>query len=80
MKVAPYHPKKGFSMSDRINPQRDNTAEEILQTEIIINQALIDILIAKQIISAEELVDSIRKVRREQNKKISDSNKIVSLK
>jgi hypothetical protein len=55
-------------------------AEEILRTEIIVNQALIDILIAKQIISEEELVDSIQNIQQEQKKLLNVPNKIVSLK
>ena len=55
------------------------SAEEVLRTEIIVNQALIDILIAKQVISEEELVNSIRKIRQEQMELLNDSNKIVSL-
>jgi hypothetical protein len=53
-------------MAERIEPQSITSAEEILRTEIIVNQALIDILIAKQIISEEELVNSIGKIRLEQ--------------
>ncbi len=41
------------------------TAEEALRTEIILNQALIDILITKKIISEDELIRNIRKIRRE---------------
>jgi hypothetical protein len=55
-------------------------AKEILRTEIIVNQALIDILIAKQIISEEELVDSIQNIQQEQKKLLNVPNKIVSLK
>ncbi|MFC1827040.1 hypothetical protein ACFLZQ_03825 [Thermodesulfobacteriota bacterium] len=55
------------------------SAEEVLRTEIIVNQALIDILIAKQVISEEELVNSIQKIRQEQMELLNDSNKIVSL-
>ena len=67
-------------MSEHINPQKVTSAEEILRTEIIVNQALIDILITKQIISEEELVHSIRKIQMEQKKIINRSSKIVSLK
>jgi len=67
-------------MSEHINPQKVTSAEEILRTEIIVNQALIDILITKQIISEEELVHSIRKIKLEQEKIINRSSKIVSLK
>ena len=55
------------------------SGEEILRTEIVINQALIDILIAKQVITEEELVNSIQKIRQEQMELLNDSNKIVSL-
>ncbi len=56
------------------------SAEEILGTEIIINQALIDILIAKQVITEEELMGSIQKIKLDQQKLLNDSNKIVSIK
>jgi hypothetical protein len=39
---------------------------DILMTEIIINQALIDILIAKQVITEEELMKSIQEVKKNQ--------------
>ena len=55
------------------------SAEEFLRTEIIVNLALIDILISKQVISEEELVNSIQKIRQEQMELLNDSNKIVSL-
>lgn len=55
------------------------SAEDILRTEIIVNQALIDLLIDKQIISEEELIAGIRKIRHEQLKLIRNSKKIVSL-
>ncbi|KPK00295.1 MAG: hypothetical protein AMJ60_01995 [Desulfobacterales bacterium SG8_35] len=67
-------------MAERINQQTPITADEVLRTEIIVNQALIDILIAKQIISEEELVNSIRKIKLEQEQILKDSNKIISLK
>jgi hypothetical protein len=38
------------------------SAEEILRTEITVNQALIDILIAKHVITEEELVNSIQNI------------------
>ena len=41
------------------------SAEEALRTEIILNQALIDILITKKIISEDELICNIQKIRRE---------------
>ena len=67
-------------MDERMNQQDSISAEVLLKTEIIVNQALIDILIAKQFITEKELVDSIRNIRQEQEKMLNESNKIVSLK
>jgi hypothetical protein len=67
-------------MAERMNQQDSISAEVLLKTEIIVNQALIDILIAKQFITEKELVDSIRNIRQEQEKMLNESNKIVSLK
>jgi hypothetical protein len=41
------------------------SAEEALRTEIILNQALIDILITKKIISEDELINNIKKIKKE---------------
>ena len=57
-------------MAERINPQIVISTEDVLRTEMIINQALIDVLIAKQIISEVELVNSIGKIRLEQEKTV----------
>jgi hypothetical protein len=67
-------------MAEGIKIRTPISAEEVLKTEIIVNQALIDILIAKQFITEEELVDSIRNIRQEQKIMANDSNKIISLK
>jgi hypothetical protein len=57
-------------MAIRMNLQKtDITVEDMLSTEIIVNLALIDILIAKQIISEEELMDYIGKIRLEQKER-----------
>jgi hypothetical protein len=53
-------------MAKRINQQTPLSLEEALRLEIIVNQALIDILLAKHIISEEDLMNSIRKLRHEQ--------------
>jgi len=53
-------------MAQRINQQSPIALEEALRIEILVNQALIDILLAKHIISEEDLVNSIRKIRHEQ--------------
>jgi hypothetical protein len=52
-------------MAEAIQTQTVISAEEALRTEIILNQALIDILITKQIISEDELITGIRKIKRE---------------
>ena len=54
--------------------------QDVLRTEIIVNQALIDILIAKKIITEEELVKSIQKIKLEQQKLHTGLSKIVRLK
>ena len=57
-------------MAIRMNLQEtDITVEDMLSTEIIVNLALIDILIAKQIISEEELMDYVGKIRLEQKER-----------
>ena len=55
-------------MAELIKTQAVVAAEEILRTELLVNRALIDILISKQIISEKELVDSLHKIRLEQEK------------
>jgi hypothetical protein len=52
-------------MGEVIQTQTVISAEEALRTEIILNQALIDILITKQIISEDELITGIKKIKRE---------------
>ena len=63
-----------------VSSQKTISANDILRTEIIVNQALIDILIDKQIISEEELVAYIKKIMRQQQNTLAESRKIVSLK
>ena len=67
-------------MAERKTPGNDISAHDILKTEIIVNQALIDILLAKQIITEEELVSSIQNIKREHQKLIKGSDKIIPLK
>jgi len=55
------------------------SAHDVLRTEILINQALIDVLIAKNVITEEELVKSIQNIKRDQEK-LLEKSKIVSLK
>jgi predicted transcriptional regulator len=48
------------------------TAEEVLTTEIILNQALIDLLIKKDIITVEELVKGIKEIKKEREVMVND--------
>ena len=66
-------------MKERIT-ENVMSAQDVLRTEIIVNQALIDILIDKQVITEEELVKSIQNIKRNQQKLLNESCKIVSLK
>lgn len=66
-------------MAEHIKLQTVMSAEEALRIEIIVNQALIDILVAKKIISEEELIASVRKIKRLEQKKFNDENKIVAM-
>jgi hypothetical protein len=52
-------------MAEHIVTQTVISAEEALRTEIILNQALIDILIVKGLISEDELISGIRKIKKE---------------
>jgi hypothetical protein len=67
-------------MDEHAMPKNVITAEDVLRTEIVVNQALIDILIAKHVITAEELVQSIQNIRQDQEKLRNDSDETVSLK
>ena len=52
-------------MAEQIITSTVISAEEALRTEIILNQALIDILIVKGVFSEDELINSVRKIKRE---------------
>ena len=54
-----------MNMAEQIVTHTVISAEEALRTEIILNQALIDILIAKGFISEGELIRGIRKIKKE---------------
>lgn len=56
---------ESLHMAEQIITSTVISAEEALRTEIILNQALIDILIVKGIFSEDELINSVRKVKRE---------------
>jgi hypothetical protein len=52
-------------MANRANPNDVIPLREALNMEIIINQALIDILVAKGILTQEELMTKIDEIRKE---------------
>ena len=52
--------------------------QDILMTEIIVNQALIDILTDKQVITEEELMKSIQEIKKNRQKLLRGLNKKVS--
>jgi len=52
-------------MTKHITTSTIISAEEALRTEIILNQALIDVLIAKGFISEDELISGIQKIKRQ---------------
>jgi hypothetical protein len=64
-------------MAERINPQTIISTEEALRIEIMVNQALVDILIAKDIVSAGELIAAVRKIKRRQEKFCNGTNLAV---
>jgi len=53
------------------------SAEDALRTEIILNQVLIDILIAKEIISEDELITGIKKIKRERETLANDWDSLL---
>ena len=52
-------------MANKVNPKDIIPLREALNMEIMINQALIDILVAKGIITQEELMAKIEEIRKE---------------
>ena len=52
-------------MANKANPNDIISLREALNMEIMINQALIDILVAKGIITQDELMAKIEEIRRE---------------
>ena len=55
-------------MSKKTKSKKVISAQDVLKTEIIVNQALIDVLIAKRLVTEEELLKSIRKIKRDSSK------------
>lgn len=53
-------------MAEQLDQTEVVSVEDALKMEMIINQALIDILIAKDVLTEDELVDKIKELRAEQ--------------
>jgi len=52
-------------MADKVNPDDVVSLREALSMEIMISQTLIDILVAKGILTQEELMAKIEEIRKE---------------
>ena len=52
-------------MANKVNPEDVVPLREALSMEIMINQALIDILVAEGILTQEELMAKIEEIRKE---------------
>ncbi len=52
-------------MANKANPNDVMSLREALNMEIIVNQALIDILVAKGILTQDELMNKIEQIRKE---------------
>lgn len=64
-------------MAELMNNYTVISAEDALKTEIILNQALIDILIAKKVISEDELLREIQKIKRERDVIANDWDSLI---
>lgn len=52
-------------MSEKMENIEEVSVEEALQMEIIFNQALMDVLVSKGVITEQEVLDRVEEVRRE---------------
>ena len=57
---------KGKEVINMASKGEEVSVEEALHTEILINQALVDLLVAKGIITQEELMERIQVISKEQ--------------
>ena len=58
-------------MSEEMENVEEVSLEEALQMEIIFNQALMDVLVAKGVITEQEVLDRVEEVRRETGYELS---------
>ena len=61
-------------MAERFQSHTIISAEEALRIEIMVNQALVDILIAKEIVTEGELIAAVRKIKRQQENIFNEPN------
>lgn len=65
-------------MAERFQSHTIISAEEALRIEIMVNQALVDILIAKEIVTEGELIAAVRKIKRQQENIFNEPNSFDS--
>lgn len=65
-------------MAELVRSSTIISTEEALRIEIMVNQALVDILISKEIVSERELIAAVRKIKRQQEKIFNGKKKTVS--
>jgi hypothetical protein len=53
-------------MGEKLNPKETVRAEDLLRMEMVINQALINILVRKGITTEAEIMAEIKRIKREQ--------------
>ena len=58
-------------MAGKMENVEEVSVEEALQMEIIFNQALMDVLVAKGVITEKEVLDRVEEVKRETGFKLS---------
>lgn len=55
-------------MSEKLEPKETVTFEELLMSNVYTQEALINLLAKKGVITKEELIEEIKKLRRKQHK------------
>ena len=64
--IPPWSWRRGKKGQNMANKREEISLKEALHTEILINQALIDLLVTKGVITHEELMERIQVIRKEQ--------------
>jgi len=54
---------KGYSLAEKLDNKEVVSLEDALKTEMIINQALMDLLIEKNIITEQEMMAKIKTIK-----------------